>query len=228
MPHNLLSEALLNSDISLAQRIKGAVRQVEKRRKKVAPADVMNKLIYDAFVVFATKSKRRNSLKFLYDVTRFKYLCGQTERDNSVVNGRSKFVNLDRRFQMLFSITADYIMPHGIREIHIPTETRKEIISIVCEHLDMGTVSHLVGIPSLARFFELRYQQLQNRTPISKMKKIPRNLFERLDYDSHLSPMKQLVDKNIFNKVFDYVILDVSKVYEEFAKEIMDLKQVTE
>jgi len=52
-------------------------------------------------------------------------------------------------------------------------------------------------------------------------------MFERLGYDSHLIPMKQLVDKSIFNEMFDYVIHDVLKVYDEFAKEIMDLKQVT-
>jgi len=91
----------------------------------------------------------------------------------------------------------------------------------------MGTVSHLVGILSLARFFELRYQQLNNRKPISKMKNIPRNLFERLGYGIPLIPMEQQVDKSIFNEMFDFVIHDVCKVYEEFVKEIMDLKQVT-
>jgi len=133
---------------------------------------------------------------------------------------------VDRYYQMLFSITADYIMPHGIREINIPKEMRKEIIAIVCEHLHMGTVSHLVGIPSLAMFFDLRYQQLKDRMPISKIKNIPSNMFERLGYDRHLIPMKQLVDKIIFNEMFDCVIHDVLKVYEEFVKEIMDLKQV--
>jgi len=92
--------------------------------------------------------------------------------------------------------------------------------------LRFGSVSHLVGIPSLARFFELRYRQLKNRLPIQKIKKIPRNMFEKLGYDTPLIPMKRLVDKSIFNEIFDYVIRDVSKVYEAFAKEIMDLKQV--
>jgi len=227
MPRNLLSEAFLNSDRTLEQRIKGALRLVEKRKNKVkeAPADVMDKLIYDAFVVFATKSKRGNSIKFLYDVTRFKYLCSKAETISGIaVNGRTKLVTFDRCFQMLFSITADYIMPHGIRKINIPNEMKKEIITIVCEHLHMGTVSHLEGIPSLARFFELRYQQLKNRMPISKIKNISRNFFERLGYDVPLDPMKQLVDKSIFNEAFDYVIRDVRKVYEEFGKEVMDIK----
>jgi len=227
MPRNLLLEAWHNSNGTLLQRIKGAVRQVERRGKKVAPDDVMSKLIYDAFVVFAPNSKQRNRINFVYDVTRFKYLFSQAERVISTVDRRSKLVTLDRRFQMLFSITADYIMPNGLREINIPKEMRKEILTTVCEHLHMGTVSHLVGLPSLARFFELRYRQLKNRMPISEMKNIPRNLFKRLGYDIPLIPMKQLVDKSIFNEMFDFVIHDVRKVYEEFGKEIMDLKQVT-
>jgi len=228
MPRNLLSEAFLNSDRTLAQRIEGAVRSVEKRRTKVevAPANVMDKLTYDAFVVFATKSKRRNSVKFLFDVTRFKYLHSKAERVISTgVDGRS--IALDRCSQMLFSITADYIMPNGIMEINIPKEMRKEIITVVCEHLHMGSVSHLVGIPSLASFFGLRYQQLKNRMPISKIKKIPSSMFERLGYDRVLIPVKRLVHKSIFNEMFDYVIHDVLEVYEEFAKEIMNLKHIT-
>jgi len=221
MPRNLLFEAFLNSDRTLAQRIKGAVRS---EKKIVAPADAMDKLIYDAFVVFATKSNRGNSIKFLYDVTRFKYFCSQAKRASPIAS--AKLVTLDRSFQMLFSITADYVMPHGIREINISKEIREEIISTVCDHLHMGSVSHLVGIPSLASFFELRYRQLKNRFPIQKIKTIPRDMFEKLGYDTPLIPMKQLVDKSIFDEIFDYVMHDVSKVYEDFAKEIMDLKQV--
>jgi len=224
MPRNLLFEALVKSDRTLAQRIEGAVRS---EKKKADPIYVMDKLIYDAFVVFVTKSNRGNSIKFLYDVARFKYFCTEAERVSTIAVSRSiKLVTLDRCFQMLFSITADYIMPHGIREIKISEEMRKEIITIVCDHLRMGSVSHLVGIPSLARFFELRYRQLKNRMPIQKIKNIPREVFEKLGYDSVLIPMKQLVDKTIFNEIFDYVIHDVSKVYEDFVKEIMDLKQV--
>jgi len=50
-------------------------------------------------------------------------------------------------------------------------------------------------------------------------------MFEKLGYDTAFIPMKQLVDKSIFNEIFDYVIHDVSKDYENFVKEIMDLKQ---
>jgi len=133
MPRDLLLETLQNSNGTLFQRIEGAVRQVERGKKKVAPDDVMNKLIDDAFVVFVAKSKRRNRITFVYDVTRFKYLCSEAERISSTVNSRSTLVTLDRCFQMLFSITADYIMPHGLREINIPKEMRKEIITTVFE-----------------------------------------------------------------------------------------------
>ena len=128
---------------------------------------------------------------------------------------------MDRRFQMMFSITADYVMLKGIRGINIPKEMRQKIMTIVCEHLQMGTVSHLVGIPSLARFFEQRYNQLKNRIPVPKMK-IRRNVFERLGYDLSLIPLKHL-EKNIFDNMFDYVINDVRVVYEEFRKNIVNL-----
>jgi len=88
MPRNLLFEALINSDRTLAQRIEGAVRS---EKKKADPVYVMDKLIYDAFVVFVTKSNRGNSIKFLYDVARFKYFCTQAE-------GSIKLVTLDRCF----------------------------------------------------------------------------------------------------------------------------------
>ena len=94
-------------------------------------------------------------------------------------------------------------------------------MTIVCEHLQMGTVSHLVGIPSLARFFEQRYNQLKNRIPVPKMK-IRRNVFERLGYDLSLIPLKHL-EKNIFDNMFDYVINDVRVVYEEFRKKLLNL-----
>ena len=86
----------------------------------------------------------------------------------------------------------------------------------------MGTVSHLVGIPSLARFFEQRYKQLKNRIPISEMN-IPKNVFERLGYELRSIPLKQL-DKNIFDAMYDFVINDVRVIYEEFRKEIVNSK----
>jgi len=121
MPRNVLAKALFNSDRTLAQRIKGAVQEVEKRRNKVTLSHAMDKLIYDAFVVFANKSNQLNNLKFLYDVTRFKYLCTQAE--NCCIPAlleRTNQVTSDRRFRMLFSITADYVMLKGIRAINFP------------------------------------------------------------------------------------------------------------
>jgi len=225
MPRSLLAEAF-NSNRTLAQRIKGTVREVEKRSKKEALSDVMDKLIWDAFVVFATKSDQLNNIKFLYDVTRFKYLCIQAEKSSSfTVNRKAKEATSDRCFQMMFSITADYVMLQGIREISIPKKMRKEIIGIVCEHLQMGTISHLVGIPNLARFFEQRYNQLKNPIATSKMKEISSNVFDRLGYEESVSPLKK-IDKNIFNDLFDYVIEDVLVVYEEFGKDLMDFKQI--
>jgi len=121
MPLNLLAKAFFNSDRTLEQRIKGAVQEVEKGRKKVSLAHAMDKLIYDAFVVFANKSNQLNSIKFLYDVTRFKYLCTQAENSCSpVLHEKTNLVTSDRRFQMLFSITADYVMLQGIRAINFP------------------------------------------------------------------------------------------------------------
>jgi len=225
MSRNLLAEAFFNSDRTLAQRIEGTVRGVENRSRKEALVDVMDKLIYDAFVVFATKSDQLNNIKFLYDVTRFKYLCIQAKSSSCVtVNSEIKQEISDRCFQMLFSITADYVMLKGIREISIPKEMKKEIIDIVCEHLQMGTISHLVGIPSLGRFFEQRYNQLKNQIPNSKRKEIFSNLFDRLGYEE-LSPLKK-IDKNMFNDLFNYVIEDVLVVYEKFGKDLMDFKQI--
>jgi len=97
---------------------------------------------------------------------------------------------------------------------------QKEIIDIVCEHLQMGTVSHLVGIPSLARFFEMRYNQLQTSMPTKQIKEIPKDIVDRLGYDQPLRPIKQ-IGKSIFNNMFDYIIKHVLVVYEEFGREMV-------
>jgi len=220
MPCNLLAKVFFNSDRTLAQRIKGAVQEVEKRRENVSLAHAMDKLIYDAFVVFANKSNQLNNIKFLYDVTRFKYLCTQAEDCcRPALHKRSNLVTSDGRFQMLFSITADYVMLQGMRAINFPTYMQKELIAIVCEYLQMGTVSHLVGIPSLARFFEMRYNQLQTSMPTKQMK-IPKDIVDRLGYDQPLRPFKQ-IDKSIFNNMFDYIIEHVLVIYEEFGKDMV-------
>merc|ERR1719376_549510 len=154
MPRNILAEALCNSSRTLAERIEGAVVEAEKKRPL---AHVMDKLIYDAFVVFGNKSGQQTNIKFLYDVTRFRYLCYQHEKGCPVtVQTRINPVTTDRLFQMMFLITADYVMLKGKRAIDIPKKMQSTIIGKICEYLQMGTVSHLVGIPNLARFFEQR------------------------------------------------------------------------
>jgi len=129
----------------------------------------MDKLLYEAFVQFAMITEQENKVKFLFDVCQYRHLCklahGCPEApketdDKKIMSGTS-----DRRFHMLFCIVAEYIMPMGIKEVDAPENMQKKVIGEICEHLKMGTASHLEGMPSLGRFFELRYKQLRKYNP---------------------------------------------------------------
>jgi len=133
----------------------------------------MDKLLYGAFVQFAMRTEQENKVKFLFDVCQYRHLCKLAHECpeapkvtdyKKVISGTS-----DRRFHMLFCIVADYIMPKGIKEIDLPGSKQKKVIGETCDYLEMGTVSHLEGMPSLGRFFELRYEQLRKYEPSSKL-----------------------------------------------------------
>merc|ERR1719187_936646 len=85
------------------------------------------------------RKEQDNKVKFLFDVCQYRHLCelghGSPEapieiNDKKIISGTS-----DRRFQMLFCIVADYIMPKGLREIDLPRNMQKKVIKEVCEYL---------------------------------------------------------------------------------------------
>jgi len=138
-------------------------------RCEASSIHTMDKLLYQAFVEFAIRTEQENKVKFLYDVCQYRHLCKLVDGcleapiapdDKKIVSGTT-----ERRFHMLFLIVAEYIMPKGTKEIDVQKNMQKKVIGEMCEHLDMGTVSHLEGMPSLGRFFELRYEQLRKCKP---------------------------------------------------------------
>jgi len=149
----------------------------------------MDKMLYEAFVQFAMITEQENKVKFLFDVCQYRHLCklahGCPEApketdDKKIMSGTS-----DRRFDMLFCIVAEYIMPMGIKEVDAPENMHMKVIGEICEHLKMGTVSHLEG-----------YKQLRKYKPSSKIiNDISMRIFGRL------GEPKVSSEKNIDNVV---------------------------
>jgi len=123
---------------------------------------------------------------------------------------------------MLFCIVAEYIMPKGIKEIEVPGSMQKKIIGELCEYLNMGTVRHLEGMPSLGRFFELRYEQLRTCKPQSKIiQDILMRIFGDLDEP-------KVTQKKISITLFDELVCHFSdqlqELYEEFRNTLLDVQ----
>jgi len=195
-------------------------------RREASVTHTMDKLLYESFVEFAMRTEEENKVKFLFDVCQYRHLCKlaygcpealKKSEDKKNVSGTS-----DRRFQMLFCIVAEYIMPKGINEIEVPRSMQKKVIGELCEYLKMGTVSHLEGMPSLGRFFEHRYEQLRTYKPRSKIiEDISMRIFGELD-----EPKVNL--KKISITLFDELVCHFSDqlqdLYEEFRNILVDLE----
>jgi len=137
--------------------------------------------------------------------------------DKKNVSGTS-----DRRFHMLFCIVAEYIMPKGIKEIEVPRRMRKEVIEELCEYLKMGTVEHLEGMPSLGRFFELRYEQLRKYKPSSKIiNDISMRIFGQLDEPE--MDLKE-ISPSLFDELVSHFSDQLQKLYQEFRNTLFDLE----
>jgi len=189
----------------------------------------MDKLLYEAFVQFAMRTEQENKVKFLFDVCRYRHLCklayecleAPKETDDKKINSGTS----DRRFHMLFCIVAEYIMPKGIKEIEIPENMRKKIIREICEHLEMGTVSHLEGMPSLGRFFELRYEQLKKYKPSSKLiNDISMRIFGQLD-EPKVSRKK--ISITLFDELVCHFSDQLQELYQEFKNALVDLENLS-
>jgi len=194
-------------------------------RCEASMTHTMDKLLYEAFVQFAMRTEHDNKVKFLFDVCQYRHLCklahGCSEApketdDKKIVSGTS-----DRRFHMLFCIVAEYIIPKGIKEIHIPGNMQKKVIGEICEYLEMGTVSHLEGMPSLGRFFELRYEQLRKYKPSSKIiNDISMRIFGQLD-EPKVSRKK--ISITLFDELVCHFSDELQVLYEVFRNTLVDL-----
>jgi len=223
MSLNLIADALAN-DRSLPQIIEGAVIRTEIGRK-ASLTHTMDKVLYEAFVQFTMRTEEENKVKFLFDVCQYRHLCklahGWSEVPKKSQEKKGASGTSDRRFQMLFCIVAEYIMPKGIKEIEVPRSIRKKLIGEVCEYLNMGTVRHLEGMPSLGRFFELRYEQLRTCKPQSKIiQDISMRIFGDLDEP-------KVNQKKISATLFDELVCHFSdrlqELYEEFRNTLLDV-----
>jgi len=123
---------------------------------------------------------------------------------------------------MLFCIVAEYIMPKGINEIKVPRSMQKKVIGELCEYLEMGTVSHLEGMPSLGRFFELRYEQLRTYKPSSKIiQDISMRIFGQLD-EPEVNRKK--ISITLFDELACHFSVQLQELYEEFRNILVDLE----
>jgi len=223
MSLNLIADALANNR-SLPQIIEGAVMRTEMRRK-ASITHTMDKLLYEAFVQFTMRTEEENKVKFLFDVCQYRHLCtlahvwSEAPKKSKEKKGTSG--TSDRRFQMLFCIVAEYIMPKGIKEIEVPRSIQKKIIGEVCEYLNMGTVKHLEGMPSLGRFFELRYEQLRTCKPQSKIiQDISMRIFGVLD-EPKVNQKK--ISPTLFDELVCHFSDHLQELYEEFRNTLLDV-----
>jgi len=221
MSINLLAEAIADNR-SLAQMIEGAVMRTELRRE-ASVTHTMDKLLYEAFVQFALRTAQQNKVKFLFDVCQYRHLCKLAKGCPDVKKDESNSGTSDRRFQMLFCIVAEYIMPNGIKEITVPRGMQKKVIEQLCEYLEMGTVKHLEGMPSLGRFFELRYEQLRRYKPRSEIiRDISLKIFGHFEDEPRLTPKKIL--PTLFDDLVCHLSAQLQELYKEFRNTIVDLE----
>jgi len=195
-------------------------------RRNASVTHTMDKLLYEAFVQFAMRTDQDNKVKFLFDVCQYRHLCklayGCPEAPEETDDKKNMSSNSDRRFYMLFCIMAEYIMPKGIKEINVPRNMQKKVIGELCEYLQMGTVRHLKGMPSLGRFFELRYEQLRKHKPSSKIiEGISMRIFGQVD-----KPKVKLkkISRTLFDELVCYFSDQLQDLYEEFRTTLLDLE----
>jgi len=198
-------------------------------RSEASVIHTMDKLLYEVFVQFAMATEQENKVKFIFDVCQYRHLCklahgcleapNETD-DKKIVSGTS-----DRRFHMLFCIVAEYIMPMGIKEVDVPGNMRKKVIGELCEYLQMGTVSHLEGMPSLGRFFELRYEQLRKYKPSSAIiNDISMRIFGHLD-EPKVSRKK--ISITLFDELVCHFSDELQDLYQEFRNTLVDLENIS-
>jgi len=196
-------------------------------RREASVTHTMDKLLYETFVQFAMRTEQENEVKFLFDVCQYRHLCklayGCPEAQIEVKDMKKDSGTSDRRFHMLFCIVAEYIMPKGINEIKVPRSMQKKVSGELCEYLEIGTVSHLEGMPSLGRFFELRYEQLRTYKPSSNIiQDISMRIFGESD-----EPKANL--KKISITLFDELVCHFSgqlqELYEEFTNTLVELQE---
>jgi len=195
-------------------------------RRNASVTHTMDKLLYEAFVQFAMRTEQENKVKFLFDVCQYGHLCRlayacpealKETDDKKNISGNS-----DRRFHMLFCIVAEYIMPKGIKEIDVPRNMQKKVIGELCEYLQMGTVEHLEGMPSLGRFFELRYEQVRKYKPSSKIiKDISMRIFGQVD-EPKVSRKK--ISITLFDELVCHFSDQLQALYEEFRNILVDVE----
>jgi len=195
-------------------------------RREASVTHTMDKLLYESFVEFAMRTEEENKVKFLFDVCQYRHLCKlangfpeapKESEDKKNISGTS-----DRRFHILFSIVAAYIMPKGINEIEVPRCMQKKVFAELCEYLEMGTVSHLEGMPNLARFFELRYEQLRTYKQSSKIiQDISMRIFGHLD--EHKVNRKK-ISITMFDELVCHFSNQVQELYKEFRNTLLDLE----
>jgi len=195
-------------------------------RREASVTHTMDKLLYETFVQFAMRTEQENEVKFLFDVCQYRHLCklayGCPEAQIEVKDMKKDSGTSDRRFHMLFCIVAEYIMPKGIKEIEVPRRMRKEVIEELCEYLKMGTVEHLEGMPSLGRFFELRYEQLRKYKPSSKIiNDISMRIFGQLDEPE--MDLKE-ISPSLFDELVSHFSDQLQKLYQEFRNTLFDLE----
>jgi len=224
MSLKLLAEAFAENR-SLPQIIEGAVMRT-KMRRKASVTHTKDKILYEAFVQFAMRTGQKNEVKFLFDVCQYRHLCklagGCPGVQVEVEDMKKDSGTLDRRVYMLFCIVAEYIMPKGIKEIEVPRTMQKKVIEELCEYLEMGTVEHLEGTPSLGRFFELRYEQLRKYKPSSKIiNDISMRIFGQLD-----EPKMDLkeISPTLFDELVSHFSDQLQKLYAEFRNALVDLE----
>jgi len=195
-------------------------------RREASVTHTMDKLLYESFVEFAMRTEEENKVKFLFDVCQYRHLCklayGCSEAPEKREDTKNISGNSDRRFYMLFCIVADYIMPKGINEIEVPKSMRKKVIGELCEFLEMGTVSHLEGMPSLGRFFELRYEQLRTNKPSSKIiQDISMRIYGQLDEPK---VNRKKISIELFDELVCHFSDQLQELYEEFTNTLVDLE----
>jgi len=221
---NLLADAFANNR-SLPQIIEGAVMRTEMR-SDASVTHTMDKLLYESFVQYAMRTEDENKVKFLFDVCQYRHLCklasASPEVETESEDKKTDSGTSDRRFYMLFSIVAEYIMPKGINEIEVPRRMRKKVIGELCEYLEMGTVSHLEGMPSLGRFFELRYEQLRAYKPSSKIiQDISMRIFGQSDEPKG---NRKKISITLFDELVCHFSDQLQKLYEVFKNTLVDFE----